>query len=45
VQNINKKLKHRDEKITELQEQVEDKEKLQHSLNQATACIKHYQCN
>jgi len=43
VRNTNKKLKRRDEKITELKEQVADKEKLQHSLNQATARIKHYQ--
>jgi len=37
VRNTNKKLKHRDEKIAELKEQVADKEKLQHALNQATA--------
>ena len=39
VWNTNKKLKHRDEKITELKEQVKDKEKLQCSLNQAMAHV------
>ena len=43
VRNTNKKLKRRDEKITELKEQVKGKENLQHNLNQATSRIKNYQ--
>lgn len=43
VRNTNKKLKRRDEKITELKEQVKDREKLQCNLNQAIGRLKSYQ--
>ncbi|XP_065893139.1 uncharacterized protein [Dysidea avara] len=43
VRNTNKKLKRRDEKINELKEQVKDKEKLQHNLQQATTRVRSYQ--
>jgi len=44
VCNTNKKLKRRDEKVIELKEQVKDKQKLEHSLQQATTRIRSYQC-
>ena len=43
VRNTNKKLKRRDEKIIELKEQVKDKQKLEHSLQQATTLVRNYQ--
>ena len=43
VRNTNKKLKRRDEKIIELKEQVKDKQKLEHSLQQATTLVRSYQ--
>ena len=43
VRNTNKKIKRRDEKITELKEQVKDREKLQCNLNQAIGRLKSYQ--
>ena len=39
VRNTNKKLKRRDEKISDLKEEVKDKKKLQHSLQQATTRV------
>ena len=43
VCNTNKKLKHRDEKIVELKEQIKDQEKLYLSLDQAKAHVGSYQ--
>ena len=43
IQNTNKKLKRRDEKILKLKEQVKENEKLQQGLNKATARVKSYQ--
>jgi len=43
VRNTNKKLKHRDEKISDLKEEVKDKKKLQYSLQQATTRVRSYQ--
>ena len=43
VRNTNKKLKHRDKKINVLKEQVKDKEKLHHSLQQTTTHVRSYQ--
>ena len=43
IQNTNKKLKCRDEKILELKEQVKENEKLQEGLNKVTARAKSYQ--
>ena len=43
IQNTNKKLKRRDEKILKLKEQVKENEKLQQGLNKATVRVKSYQ--